>query len=151
MELEAKIAVASNPDAALLAARGFSGVTLIAEGHEAERLGDLPVGVAGKFCFRCRGSRALAGKACSLGIRKLRAPASIPARRSTTMLNASLRKVILNRKNALFYKTLNGTGSLVHTCELNGANPFDYLAESQRFAHANQDEAHVSGADPNRD
>jgi len=45
MELEANIAVASNPDAALLAARGFSGVTLIAEGHEAERLGDLPVDV----------------------------------------------------------------------------------------------------------
>src|ERR1700686_1725198 len=41
MGLEANIAVASNPDAALLAARGFSGVTLISDGHEAERLGDL--------------------------------------------------------------------------------------------------------------
>jgi protein ImuB len=45
MELEANVAVSANPDAALLAARGFSGVTLIAEGHEAERLGDLPVEV----------------------------------------------------------------------------------------------------------
>src|SRR5271157_6645043 len=45
MELEANVAVASNPDAALLAARGFSGVTLIPEGREAERLGDLPVDV----------------------------------------------------------------------------------------------------------
>jgi len=45
MELEANVSVASNPDAALLAARGFPGVTLIAEGHEAERLGDLPVDV----------------------------------------------------------------------------------------------------------
>ncbi|MBV8867702.1 MAG: transposase domain-containing protein [Acidobacteriaceae bacterium] len=41
---------------------------------------------------------------------------------------------ILNRRNALFYKTLNGahTGdlfmSLIHTCELNGINPFDYVA-----------------------
>src|SRR5712691_9017360 len=41
-------------------------------------------------------------------------------------------------KNALFYKTLNGAGvgdlfmSLIHTCELNGANPFDYLTELQR-------------------
>jgi hypothetical protein len=46
----------------------------------------------------------------------------------------------LNRKNALFYKTLNGAGvgdlymSLIHTCELNRANPFDYLTELQRHA-----------------
>jgi len=45
MGLEANIAVAANPDAALLAARGFPGVTLIPEGREAERLGDLPVDV----------------------------------------------------------------------------------------------------------
>src|SRR5580658_3847657 len=43
--LEANIAVAANPDAAVLAARGFPSVTLIPEGHEAERLGDLPVDV----------------------------------------------------------------------------------------------------------
>src|ERR1700722_13712075 len=36
MGLEANIAVAANPDAALLAARGFPGVTLISEGREAE-------------------------------------------------------------------------------------------------------------------
>jgi transposase len=52
----------------------------------------------------------------------------------------ALKKAILNRRNALFYKTLNGTGvgdlfmSLIHTCELNGANPFDYLTELQRHA-----------------
>jgi protein ImuB len=45
MELEANVAVAANPDAAVLAAHGFPGVTLISEGREAERLGDLPVGV----------------------------------------------------------------------------------------------------------
>src|SRR6202521_5219778 len=45
MGVEANIAVAANPDAALLAARGFPGVTLIPEGREAERLGDLPVEV----------------------------------------------------------------------------------------------------------
>jgi len=51
-----------------------------------------------------------------------------------------LKKAILNRKNALFYKTLNGAQvgdlfmSLIHTCELNGANPFDYLTELQRHA-----------------
>jgi len=39
---------------------------------------------------------------------------------------------ILHRKNALFYRP--GTArvgdlfmSLIHTCELNGADPFDYL------------------------
>lgn len=45
MKLEANVAVAANPDAALLAARGFSGATLIPEGREAERLGELPVDV----------------------------------------------------------------------------------------------------------
>ena len=43
--LAANIATASNPDAALLAARGFPGVTLIPAGYEAERLGPLPVEV----------------------------------------------------------------------------------------------------------
>ena len=51
-----------------------------------------------------------------------------------------LRKHFRNRKNALFYKTVNGAWvgdlfmSLIHTCELNGANPFDYLTELQRHA-----------------
>jgi transposase len=50
----------------------------------------------------------------------------------------ALKKAILNRKNAMFYKTLNGAQvgdlfmSLIHTCELNGANSFDYLTELQR-------------------
>ncbi len=45
LELEANVAVASNPDAAWLAARGFPGVTLIPAGREAERLRDLSVEV----------------------------------------------------------------------------------------------------------
>ncbi len=43
--LEVHIAVAPNPDAARHAARGFPGITLIAPGEEAERLGCLPVEV----------------------------------------------------------------------------------------------------------
>jgi protein ImuB len=43
--LEANVAVASNPDTAQIAARGFSGVTIIPEGKEAERLGNLPLEV----------------------------------------------------------------------------------------------------------
>ena len=52
----------------------------------------------------------------------------------------ALKKAILHRKNALFYKTLNGAHvgdlfmSLIHTCELSGANPFDYLTALQRHA-----------------
>jgi transposase len=52
----------------------------------------------------------------------------------------ALKKAILHRKNALFYKTQNGASvgdlymSLIHTCELNGINPFDYLNEIQRNA-----------------
>lgn len=50
----------------------------------------------------------------------------------------SLKKAILHRKNSLFYKTRNGARmgdlymSLIHTCELNGVNPFNYLTELQR-------------------
>ncbi len=43
--LEANVAVAANADAAMHAARGFPGVTVIPPGKEAERLGDLPVDV----------------------------------------------------------------------------------------------------------
>jgi hypothetical protein len=52
----------------------------------------------------------------------------------------SLKKAILHRKNALFYKTLNGAGvgdlfmSLIQTCNLNGANPIDYLTVLQEHA-----------------
>lgn len=50
----------------------------------------------------------------------------------------ALKKAILHRKNALFYKTPNGAHvgdlfmSLIHTCELEGTNPFDYLIALQR-------------------
>lgn len=43
--MEIHIAVAANPDAALHAARGYSGITLIPEGEEVSRLGPLPLEV----------------------------------------------------------------------------------------------------------
>lgn len=52
----------------------------------------------------------------------------------------ALKRVILHRKNALFYKTLNGAAvgdlfmSLIHTCRLSNANAFEYLTELQRNA-----------------
>ncbi len=41
----ANIAIASNPDAAICAARGFGGITVLNRGTEAKRLGDLPLDV----------------------------------------------------------------------------------------------------------
>jgi protein ImuB len=41
--LDGNVAVASNPDTAILAARGFSGTTVISAGRECESLGSLPV------------------------------------------------------------------------------------------------------------
>jgi protein ImuB len=43
--LATHVAVASNPDAAVLAARGFPGVTVIPTGKKGEQLGSLPIGV----------------------------------------------------------------------------------------------------------
>ena len=54
----------------------------------------------------------------------------------------ALKKAILHRKNALFYQTPTGAHvgdlfmSLIHTCELAGANPFDYLTVLQQHRDA---------------
>ena len=54
----------------------------------------------------------------------------------------ALKKAILHRKNALFYKTPRGAHvgdlfmSLIHTCELCRTNPFEYLTALQRHAAA---------------
>jgi transposase len=54
----------------------------------------------------------------------------------------ALKKAILHRKNAYFYKTLNGARvgdlfmSLIHTCQLNGVNAFHYLSQLQKHAAA---------------
>ena len=54
----------------------------------------------------------------------------------------ALKKVILHRKNALFYRTDNGARvgdlymSLIYTAELCGTNPFDYLVSLQRHPEA---------------
>lgn len=67
----------------------------------------------------------------------LRVPA-VPLDNNIT--EQALKKVILHRKNALFYKTLNGARvgdifmSLIYTAELNRIDPFDYLVALQRHA-----------------
>lgn len=72
--LEANVAVASNPDAAVLAAHGFSGVVVIPEGKEAEQLGNLPVEVL----FMNGDSLQLLEILERWGIRNLRALAALP-------------------------------------------------------------------------
>jgi transposase len=73
-------------------------------------------------------------KALTLFLRKAGAPLD------NNIVERSLKRVILHRKNALFYRTLNGAEvgdlfmSLIHTCQLCGANSFDYLIELQRHA-----------------
>jgi protein ImuB len=79
MGLEANLAVAANPDAALLAARGFSGVTLIPEGREAQWLGDLAVDVLlESFSSDAEEATRWVETFDRWGIRKLRALAALP-------------------------------------------------------------------------
>jgi transposase len=54
----------------------------------------------------------------------------------------ALKTAILHRKNSLSYKTIRGARvgdifmSLIHTCQLNGVNPFEYLMALQNNAAA---------------
>jgi hypothetical protein len=60
-----------------------------------------------------------------------------PCRYVLKLVERALKKAVLHRKNSLFYKTENGARigdlfmGLIHTCELSGANPFDYLTQLQ--------------------
>jgi protein ImuB len=79
--LIANVATAANPDAALLAARGFRGVTIIPAGKETEHLGRLPVEVL--WNDRIEGDEkknadCLRKTLSRWGIRDLRALAALP-------------------------------------------------------------------------
>jgi transposase len=56
------------------------------------------------------------------------------------IVERTLKRAVLHRKNALFYRTMNGAQvgdlfmSLIHTCQLCGANSFEYLIQLQRHA-----------------
>lgn len=73
-------------------------------------------------------------KKLTLFLRKLGAPLD------NNICERALKRAILHRKNALFFKTTNGARvgdlymTLIHTCELNHANPLDYLTQLQRHA-----------------
>ncbi len=61
------------------------------------------------------------------------------------LVERTLKRAILHRKAALFYKTPIGAHvgdlfmSAIHTCELNGIDAFDYLVELERHADALKD------------
>jgi transposase len=73
-------------------------------------------------------------KALTLFLRQAGAPLD------NNICERALKLVVLHRKNALFYRTLNGAHvgdlfmSLIHTCALNSINSFDYLVELMRHA-----------------
>jgi len=56
------------------------------------------------------------------------------------LVERALKRAVLHRKNALYYRTLHGAQvgdlfmSLIHTCELCRVNSFDYLTQLQRHA-----------------
>jgi transposase len=58
------------------------------------------------------------------------------------IVERALKKAIVHRKNSLFYKTMNGAHvgdvfmSLIYTCQLCTADPFDYLTELQQHEDA---------------
>ena len=87
--IDGNVAVASNPDAAVLAARGSSGVTVIPQGKESEFLGSLPVKLL--FANQCarkeseeketdqkKESARLLETLDRWGVRNLRALAALP-------------------------------------------------------------------------
>ena len=73
-------------------------------------------------------------KALTLFLRQAGAPLD------NNLCERALKRAVLHRKNALFYRTLNGAQvgdlfmSLIHTCELCGTDSFHYLTELQRHA-----------------
>jgi transposase len=75
-------------------------------------------------------------KALTLFLREPGAPLD------NNVVERALKRAILHRKNAYFYRTENGAHvgdlfmSLIHTCELNEVNPFEYLTQLQK--HANE-------------
>jgi len=74
-------------------------------------------------------------KALTLFLRKAGAPLD------NNVTERALKRAILNRKNSLFFKTLTGARvgdilmSIIYTCVLCKADPFDYLTVTEIHAH----------------
>ncbi|GAC1431551.1 MAG: hypothetical protein NVS9B5_14940 [Terriglobales bacterium] len=76
--LEANVAVSSNSDTSVIAARGFCGVTVIPEGREAEQMGTLPVEVLFRKSDSDPEAEQFLDTLSRWGIRNLRALAALP-------------------------------------------------------------------------
>ena len=105
---------------------------------------DAPAGRLRRLRARLARSNSALGKAMTYLLKRwesltlfLRVPG---APLDNNICERSLKQAILHRKNALFYRTQNGAWvgdlfmSLIHTCRLCEANPFDYLTELQKHA-----------------
>ncbi|MFH2010726.1 MAG: transposase [bacterium] len=79
-------------------------------------------------------------KKLTLFLRKAGAPLD------NNVVERALKMAILHRKNSMFYRSDRGAHvgdvymSLIHTCDLNGVDAFDYLTQLQR--HAKEVRAH---------
>jgi protein ImuB len=120
--LEAHVAIASNADAALCAARGFSGVTIIQRGTEAERLGDLPLRVL-------HPSVEILEAIERWGIRSLRAFAKLP------VVQISER---LGQEGVKLHKLAQGAGT----------RPIVPLAETLRFVEVMELDYDITAIEP---
>ena len=73
-------------------------------------------------------------EALTLFLREPKAPLD------NNLCEQAIKKAILHRKNALFYKTEHGAYvgdmfmSIIHTCNLAGVNPFDYITDLQKHS-----------------
>jgi protein ImuB len=76
--LETNVATAANPDAAVHAAMGFPGITVIPPGKEAERLGELPIDVLLRTGFDANAASDLLDTLDRWGVRTFRALAVLP-------------------------------------------------------------------------
>jgi transposase len=115
--------------------------------HQAESgppLKELHVWLVRQFDERRVEPNSALGKAISYLLRhweKLTLFLRVPgAPLDNNVCERALKKAIRHRRNSLFYKTTHGAHvgdmfmSLIATCELCGANPFDYLTELDRHA-----------------
>jgi transposase len=111
------------------------------QAHSAQTMDDLQVWLQRQFDDKLVEPNSALGEAITYLLKRWE-PFSLFLRKAGAPLDnniceRALKKAILHRKNAMFYKTRNGAHvgdmymSLIYTCELNGANAFDYLNQLQ--------------------
>lgn len=112
--------------------------------HSQPEMDQLHIWLEAQFAERKTEPNSGLGKAIAYLLRHWKAlttflrEAGVPL--DNNLCERALKRAVLHRKNALFYRTLNGAQvgdlfmTLIHTCQLCGANSFDYLTQLQRHA-----------------